>query len=257
MAGKELEKNNHDSYIRAVGRALQILKCFGRQREMTLSQISKAVSLPKTTTLRLLNTLEAEDFITHSGDFTYRLSILLMHLGNSVEGNIDIIKLSQPTMQQLSELTCETVTLNIVANHRRLCIAQREGKHELRQFINIGELLPLHKGASGKVLLAFMNAADQEQVIQALPPDTNHDQLRQELATIRRQGYAHTIGDRAKGATAISAPILGKNRQLVAGLSISGAIYRFTHQVAEQYIEYVVKAARELSHLIGYLDESE
>lgn len=247
-----MEKENEGS-IRAVSRALKIIRTMEGKSSMSLSEISRAVDLPKTTALRLLTTLCSEGFVTKTGD-DYQLSMLMFRIGMSISENYDVVKIADPVMTNLNEMTSESISINIVADHKRLCLEKKEGKHDLRQFIRVGELLPLHKGASGKAMLAFLPQSDREHVL-AEVTDMNEAELAalaEDLERIRKVGLAVTFGERALGSVAIAAPVFNMRNEMVGSLGLSGAAARFDDELVEKYSQLVLESAQQVSCLLGY-----
>jgi DNA-binding IclR family transcriptional regulator len=119
-----------------------------------------------------------------------------------------------------------------------------------------GQLLPLHAGSSGRVLLAFDTGAEEEQLRTDLPrytpaTVTDPERLRADLARIRGAGYAVSSEERAAGAAAVSAPVFGPGGRLIAALGIAGPTQRLDAASLERWRPAVLRAARELSRALG------
>lgn len=246
------------STVRAVDRALHILKCFTfEQKEMNLADLCKVSGLPKTTVFRLLASLEKSGFVVKDERTqTYRLGMVLFQLGNIVSSSIELRKISLPIMEELAKKTKETININIVQGQERVCIEKVDGSHDLREFIQVGRSLPLYKGASGKILLAYLPEAIQKEILKNAASNLKEpaENVLKQLETIRRNGYAVSQNERVLGAAAVSAPILNYDGKLVAGLTISGATVRFTKEKIDEFIKLVVNGAKEISKNLGYKD---
>jgi DNA-binding IclR family transcriptional regulator len=100
---------------------------------------------------------------------------------------------------------------------------------------------PMHRGASGKILAAYLEPAERERLIgAAASPGLSH-----ELEQIRDQGYAFTVGELDDGAAAVAAPILDRRGRIAAGLSVAGPQQRITES-APGLRNAVVAAAAEI-----------
>ena len=92
----------------------------------------------------------------------------------------------------------------------------------------IGEALPLHCTAAGKVQLAFISDADlREALTEGLPRFTEHtitDQqmLQQQLKKIAEVGYAVELGEHIADVHSIAVPIRDYTRNVVGSLAVSG-----------------------------------
>jgi len=114
----------------------------------------------------MLASLENQGFIEKNRTTqTYKLGIILLNLGNIVSSGLEIRKIALPVMREIAEKTGETVDLNIIQEGKRICIEKVDGKFSLRQFVEIGRRLPLYKGASGKLLLAYLPKEEQKEIL--------------------------------------------------------------------------------------------
>lgn len=242
--------------VRAVDRALQILKSFTfEKRQMSLTEICKMIELPKTTVFRLLIALEEQGFVEKDSiTQSYKLGALLFRLGSIVSSDLEVKKVSLPIMEELAVKTKETLNINIVQNDERVCVVKVEGSHDLRQFIEIGKGLPLYKGASGKVLLAYMTRNRQEQILVAAKADLrkSKEQIIAELDEIKKNGYAASQDERVLGAAAVSTPIFDCMGNLAGGLTISGATIRFTEERVKELVTLGMEASKRISAALGY-----
>ncbi|WP_235426948.1 IclR family transcriptional regulator [Cohnella kolymensis] len=145
--------------LRTVQRALDILNCFSlEQPELSLTEISNQINLAKSTTTRLLATLEHNQMISkNSSTLKYKLGQRLYYLGYITGKSTKIREAAKPVMDQLRDLIKETVNLYVLENDYRVCFEQSEGLESIRHSAKIGEPIPLWDGASGHVLLAYQD----------------------------------------------------------------------------------------------------
>ncbi|GEO27325.1 IclR family transcriptional regulator [Alicyclobacillus acidoterrestris] len=231
--------------VRSVERALELLDCFNAQRnEIGLSELSRILKLPKATVLRLARTLESKGYLIQDVEKqTYRLGPKVVSLSKEFLSNLDYRLIALPYMKALRDKLEETVTLYILSGNQRLCVQRVESRHTLRQAVNIGDLLPLSKGSSGKLLVAFLNL---ESKVDNIPPD--------QLQEIREKGYALSFEEREEGLSSVSAPIRNHKGEVIAALSVSGLAVRFSSDKINQFIEQLVSTSKEISYQLGYLD---
>jgi len=248
------------SSAKTVERALDILLAFLREgQELGITDLSRALRLPKGTVHRLVSTLAAKGFLAkNEATGRYRLGLSVFRLGSTFLNQMEVREAALPVLHELARVTGETVNLNIARDRRRVCIEKVESSHDIRHFVELGRPLPLYCGASGKVLLAFLPEEEIEAVIaEGLRPLTSRtvtdpDRLRRELAEIRRRGYAVSRDERVEGASAVSAPIYDSAGRVVAGLTISGPTYRFTAERVAQFVKLVKQGAARISASLGY-----
>lgn len=245
---------------RAAERTLDILLAFLREgREIGISELSRAVRLPKATVHRLVTVLVSRGFLARDpASARYRIGLTPFRLGTLFLSQTHISQVALPVIHELARQTGETVNLNVVIDRHRVCIEKVESSHDIRHAVELGRPMPLHAGASGKVLLAFLPEEEIRAVIDAgmgrLTGRTIVEPARlwRSLAEIRRRGYAVTSDERVEGASAVSAPVRDGTGRVVAGLTISGPTYRFTPERVRRFTALVLDGGRRISAALGY-----
>ena len=123
----------------------------------------------------------------------------------------------------------------------------------------IGDALPLHCTASGKVYLAF--EADEE--LKSMLPDllrthtgqtiTDRAALIEQLAGVVGSGYAVDNGEYMEDVCSIAVPIRDYTRSVVGSLAVAGPTYRIpAERVANEIAPIILEAGHELSRRLGY-----
>jgi DNA-binding IclR family transcriptional regulator len=127
----------------------------------------------------------------------------------------------------------------------------------------IGDYLPLHAGAAGRLLLAYMPRMQRHDIISRLPLKqytdltfTDPQALEKTFKEIRCKGYAVSRGEREPEAYSVVAPVWDASRQVIASLSISGPNFRLTEAQLQFNIRGVRAAAEEISKRLGYKEGS-
>lgn len=240
--------------VRAVERALDILLCFsGTDSELGLSDISKRLGLHKSTVHRLLASLESKGFIRRqSTTDKYRLGWSVLELVSNVYQSDALSSIVLPEMTRLRDLLGETISLYVRSGTERIRIQAVESNQPIRRVANIGKRLPLHVGASSKVLLAFTKEPWEELLHDCCPQDINREEFRQSLQVTREQGYAISIEEREPGAAAVAAPIFSRQGEIVAALSVSGPVDRFTPEAMQRHTEAVKHSADIMTKMLAH-----
>lgn len=230
--------------VRSVERALEILECFSKDRkEVGLSELSRVLVLPKATVYRLARTLESQGYLLQNPTTqTYRLGPKVLGLAHVFLAELDYREIALPYMEELRNIVHESVSLYIANGEQRICVQRVEGLHALRQVVHIGDRLPIHEGASGKILTVFQ---DLKKYIQQFDPEV--------VKQIREQGYAVSYEEKDQGLTSISVPILNHSSQVIAALVISGPIFRFSASNIQRFVKEMLKTANHISYQLGYL----
>ncbi|MGH3666329.1 MAG: IclR family transcriptional regulator, partial [Egibacteraceae bacterium] len=192
----------------------------------------------------------------------YALGPHLLRLARVAHPGVDLQVIALPVMRRLRDACGETVGLHVRSGDRRLVIDQVESLQPLRRtYTELSERIPLHQGAPGKVLLAFMPAEQREEVLagplDAATPSTITDPqiLRAELDQIRDRGCAFSIEERVAGIRTVAVPIRNHTGAVRAGLSVTGPALRVTPQRLEELAPLAMRAGAEVSGALGWRDD--
>ncbi|GAF20783.1 MULTISPECIES: IclR family transcriptional regulator [Shouchella] len=222
--------------LRTVRRALSILDCFSFQnQELSLTQIATEIELAKSTTTRLLTSLETEMLVQRDEKTgKYKLGTKLIYLGQIAKDAYQLKDVMAPLMKQLRDETLETVNLYTVDRGKRVCILQFEGYQPLRHAVRIGELLPLHAGAGGKVLLAYQSEQRKQKSVEGLTTVEQNERLA-DLQRIKESGIAISIEEREIGLAAVAVAVPNRDGSVTHCLSISGLVQRFSKEKIKEF----------------------
>jgi len=243
-----------NSQLKTVDRALQVLLQFSSHHpEWSTGELAQALGLHRSIVYRILETLQRRGFVTQVERGRFRLGLKLVELGNVVLSGIDLRQIAHPIMVQLAQETGESVFLTVPSGDESVCIDKVDSPQHVRVTMTIGGRYPLYAGASNKVLLAYLPAEVVDGLagrgLAAITPDTITEpaRLQEELAAIRRQGWAFSVGELTPGVAAVCVPLFDSNHAVVAGLSIAGLASRFSAERLPMLIDATLKAAGRIS----------
>lgn len=254
LEGDQIAMENKPQTIRSVQRAIDVLRSFGVKSDgLTLTEISKETGLAKSTTTRVLATLEENNFLEKDeASGRYHLGVQLYFLGHAAGRSIGLKDVSKDPMIRLREQLGETINLYILEGEHRVCIQQFESLQSVKHMIQIGEHLPLTIGASGKVLLAYQEEAFIDTMMDKQQMVKSKAALKEELKMITTNKYGESIEEREAGTSAAATPIFGIEGNVIGVLSISGPAHRFNPSEIDHLAKYLVDAAQEISVNMGY-----
>ncbi|WP_448169020.1 IclR family transcriptional regulator [Burkholderia ambifaria] len=240
--------------MRSVQRILAIFESFSAERSsLSLQEIADRIDLPKSTTFRIVQSLERAGYLVRLEDNQYCLSFRFTRLAGLVRSTLTIREIARPFLLELAEQTKETVSIHTVNGGNRVCIdAVSTGTAPLRAVVQAGEQIPLLAGSASKVLMAYLPKTDLTPIVASVARArkmTKTDVL-EELAQVRDQGYAVSHGERLLGISAISAPIKDFNEEVHYCLSVGAPTVRMQMHEKE-FTKLAVTAAADISRQYG------
>ena len=241
--------SNTANSLRTLERGLDVLDCFFHgEIKLSLTEIASRINLTPSTATRILATLEKRNYLIRDSETKkYQLGERFLSFISPSVQSFDIRIIAAPYLKRLYDLYNESVTLYILLDGQRVCIDRIETTHGLRRVINIGDRLSLTRGASGKVLLAWL-PEEQRKVIWQTDPAVPYKEFDQ----IRLQGFATSISERDEGVASVSAPIFDGQEQMVAALAIAIPTVRLAEETIPRMIPSVMETAKEISIALGY-----
>jgi DNA-binding IclR family transcriptional regulator len=113
-----------------------------------------------------------------------------------------------------------------------------------------GTRLALDASAHGKVWLAFSSGAPIEQALAR--SQAGKSGLVQDIAKVRRRGWATAPSEVIGGVNALAAPVLDHSARMVGSIAIVGATQFIPPEPGRAQIEAVVGAAQRISRALGW-----
>jgi DNA-binding IclR family transcriptional regulator len=241
-------QENDSGGVRSVQRAIEIMSLLTEQRpRVTIREVVETTGLPKTTVLRIVQTLENNGLLaaTPSG---YVAGPGLWRWAHLAKHNWEPTEAARAVMQELVARQRETVNIYILHNLARVCVTQEESPMALRHVVRVGDELPLWAGASSKVLLRDAPRSLLEQIVHSAPTGPKYlPTLEKEIANAAADGYGISHDEREVGLSAVAVPIHGRRGEVVAALSYSGPTSRFPDERMPELIADLQWAAERLT----------
>lgn len=217
----------------AVDRALSLLAAFQPgDGPLALAELATRTRLYKSTVLRLLASLVHARFLHRTADGRYQPGPAAARLHAAYLASFSLEASLLPLLQALVAQTAESAAFHVRQGDQRLCLLRVDSPQLLRDHVRAGELLPLERGAGGRVLLAF-----GEPSAHVGPP----------YEQIRRDGVAVLTDDRVVGLTGISAPVWGAGGRLAGALTLTLPESR----MQPGFVAAVVDAAAQATQCLG------
>jgi DNA-binding IclR family transcriptional regulator len=243
------------SLIGAVDNVLRLLRLFEDHEMIRVNQVAREMGLSRSTVHRMLATLSHHQFVEQDEySRAYRPGPALVDIGLSVVAKIDIRAISHTALVDLRDLTGETAHLGIMRGAASILFLDGvESDRIVRTGSRIGRIMPAHSTATGKVLLA--ERADEE--IAAMYPSgvleattsrtlTTVEELLEQLAEVRRLGYAVNHAESEDDVAAVAAAVRDKRGRVRCALVTTAPVSRADDAWVKSAAAATMRVAREL-----------
>ena len=247
--------------IRAVARAIAVLQAFDEAHpELGVTELSRLTGIDKSTVYRLLATMQQGGLVAqNAANSKYHLGLGLLRLAGLAVRQLDLPRLARPHMEELAELSGETVSLSILTNNDRVMnIDGIASPHMVRNVGWQGREMALHATSGGKVFLAFMDPARVEGIMAKKLEGytqrtiTDPGDLQNELLIIQHEGYAMAEEELEQGLSAVAAPIRNHDGDVIAIISLSGPSFRLPRQRLKGLGRATKQTTDAISRQLGY-----
>jgi len=260
MANTDADKQ--PDAVSSVMKVFGILQALGEERENGVTELSQRVMMSKSTVYRFLQTMKSLGYVSQEGESEkYALTLKLFELGAKALQNVDLIRSADIQMRELSRLTKETIHLGALEEESIVYIHKIDSLYNLRMFSRIGRRNPLHSTAIGKVLLAWREEAEVQEILQHVPFTRSTartlgsaEELLPVLEKVKAQGFGEDNEEQEEGLRCIAVPVFDRFGVVIAGLSMSFPTIRFSEERKKEYVSMLHRAAKTLSSQMGYHD---
>lgn len=245
----------------AVDRVIDIFEAFHRtQGPLSLTELAAAAHMPKSSCHVMVRTLTGRGYLyTTEQPRTLYPTQRMLGLAHDIAARDPLLEPVRPLLDELRDLTGETVILGKPHGGRVLYLHVTEGLHAIRYSARAGDLKPMHSSAIGKALLGAQSEADLHawaavhELVRITPTTiTDADRLVAELSLSRQAGFFETRGENVADVWAVSA-FLKVGRQTLA-VAVAGPQHRMRDKMRD-YARHLVTtcslAARRLQRLVA------
>lgn len=218
--------------VAAVERALVIVDAVSRCKEpITLADLARVTGFYKSTLLRLIASLEKASLVVRRSDGRYALETYAHHLGQAYEATYRITEAILPLLQALVDKGTESASFHVYHDAAtRVCLLRVDSHHSTLDRIRVGDLLPLDKGAAGKLISAYL-------IHGQLPAHAG-------LAMV-------SMGERDPNCAAVASPVFGPDNDICGVISLSGPKERFTAAAIKKMSKFAREAAQSATQALG------
>jgi len=195
-----MEKQN----LSSIKKAITILQQLAAEPyEYTAQALAKATGINITTIYRIIYQLEEEDMVVMDRDTKkYKIGPTAYHVGAAYAYNNNYMKEIESILMEISEKTGESVGLAVRDRDKIISLIEIEAHHALKMYDVPGRIYYPNKGNYGKCIMAFREPSYIEEYLDTHTFEktfpavlTKKEELLDEYARIREQGYSESIDE--------------------------------------------------------------
>lgn len=238
-----------------MSRVLRLLDLLARNRSgMSLSELSQALDVPKSTFLSSLKALAADGMLLSEGNL-YRLGPGAYRLAGTILASLSMSDIVRHYVQRLGRLTGESVGFAIADWEigQAIYTDAVNSTQPVHYAMRAGIRAPLYASAGGRTLLAFADPERRRDYLarttfKALTPATRTtpESITESLETIVRQGYCASFGEMLKDTAAIAVPIFDAHGDLSGALMVAAPLDRMRYNF-DTLLGHLTRLGREAS----------
>jgi IclR family acetate operon transcriptional repressor len=246
--------------IGAVDNVLRLLRLFEDHEMIRVNQVARDMGLSRSTVHRMLATLSHHQFVEQDElSRAYKPGPALVDIGLAVVSNIDIRVIAHSALVELRDLTGETAHLGVMrGNDSVLFLDSVESDRMVRTGSRIGRILPAYATATGKVMLAERTDEEIAALYRSGVPEgptpralTTVDELLEQLAEVRRLGYAVNHGESESDVAAVAVAVRDKRGHVRCALVVTAPLSRADDAWVKDTAAATMRVARELGDRVG------
>ena len=241
----------------AIRRAVAVFELLaGSRRGLSLSEVSRKLDLPKSSTHRILSTLEQTACIHKNPESgRYYLGVKLIGLSKAIVEGLELRERATPFLAGLMNRTNLTVHMAVLEHGQAVLVAKLEPPNQPSVGTWVGKAMDANSTAVGKALIAFISPSELAKQIRESSTFVRHNertivtltQLKRELARIRKLGYSVDDEEDEVGTRCVGAPIFDSGGRVVAAISVVGYVDQMTIERVEELGQAVKQTAAAIS----------
>lgn len=247
--------------IQSIKKASDILALFhDTKKPLGITDFTRKLGLPKATIATIVSTLEAVGYL-EKDPFSpkYRLGHQLQQLGLKSVASLDIIAIARAWMERFSFQFMEPINVGMLVGDSVTIIMRFEPENRYIVFPQTGSTIPLHSTCIGKVILAYMDRASRDKILEnysfiQLTPNTitSRTKFLKELAQIKKTGISIDNQESINGLAGIGGPIFNHKGMVLAGFAVTGNADRIK-KLSGEIIKAVKYTTEQVSAQLGYV----
>jgi DNA-binding IclR family transcriptional regulator len=220
-----MEENN----LSSIEKAILILEQLSKQPySHKIIELSKALSLNRSSVYRILKTLERYDLVSVDNQAGFRIGPGMFHIGSSYLHKNTYLNKINDILVEISEKTKESVGMAMKDADKIISVFEVEVHQPMKLNDLPGRYFPPNKGCYGKCITAYRPSdeinrlLDKSKFEKTLPNTlTTKEELLAEYAKIRQQGYCTSIDEQGIDILAVGIPVFDSRGAIAACVAVA------------------------------------
>ncbi|HEX6959914.1 MAG TPA: IclR family transcriptional regulator C-terminal domain-containing protein [Ferrovibrio sp.] len=253
-AEKRAQSGYGSDFLEALARGLSVLTAFdAAHKQMTLSDIARAVDLPRATVRRALYTLERLGYLDSDGKL-FRLTPRVLGFAAAYLGSSGNAMALQAACDALCRDFDEPCSAAVLDRDSAVMVAHASPARQLSSAPGVGFRVPAFCSALGRVLLAGQAEEARAAFLAALQPValtprtvTDRAELARIVAKAAQDGFALSDQEAELGFRSLAVPVRRFDGRVVAALNVGLRIERASaRQMKERFLPALLRMAADL-----------
>ncbi|NLY45143.1 MAG: IclR family transcriptional regulator [Tissierella sp.] len=243
--------------MQLVERTLDVLLTLSKESDgLSVSELAEKLSLPNSSTHRILNSLKKSHFVMQSSETKkYRLGYKVLTLSSNIIKEDNLTLTAKPFMKGLADKMNKTIALCVMESENVICLDYVESKDTSMFMVRTGFAMPPHATSAGKVIQAYMSLNQVERIYlnnhNKLTSNTKTDleSFLKELEEVRLKGYAVSNEELQLGVQGVACPIFDYNGKVIGAVSFTAL--KLDNSITEENIDLLKECAKRISESVG------
>ena len=252
-------KESPESRVPSVNRALDLLEVLSQStRGLSLSEISRELGIPKSTTHNLISTLDARGYLQRiPWTRLYSVGLRAGNLASRGRADLQLRRFYITQVRALAEKVGTGVQVSVLRGCEGMVIDRVDPRPLRPGGTKPGRHFHLHCTAAGKVLIAWQTDDELQRYFPGrhlfkFTANTIRDfeKLKLHLGDVRREGYAVSDEEYMLARRALAAPIFNDAGCVMAALSLDGSTTEIPIERIAVLADHLRESAQDISRLI-------
>ena len=255
----DVDRKNANDYSLTLARGIQVLEIFSPERKVvTTSEVAELVGISRAAARRLLLTFTSLGYLDQTKS-SFGLTAKIASIGQGLLARQDQWNQATAMVLELSNRMNESFAISVLEGKWAKYVARDQKQRISSRRLRVGDTLPAHCSAPGKVLLAALTLEELDDLLETHQPlekctdqsITDIVELKECLRKVRLQSWGMAEDEFELGMIAIAVPVFDSQGRVAAALSVGSTKQRRTlDELREEFLPVLQDAAEKLSSKI-------